>query len=214
VPPVERAGERTGGPDELGPRAAGPRAGDHALQLYTRPLHPELVPLARGRRLEGEGWRARVGLLRDTGHLIELVLTTPGEGPEARRLQPRAVVEVVAPVALDLPAASRIDIRRVGASSSGVFDEGGAVAYVCSWSYEQKDAAEFARVHGKVLAGGPARGERLVVNRGHPENEGLAPFSTLDLVLDPDAGRIDTFVVHAFPADHAFLFVQSVLRTR
>lgn len=192
-------------PDER-TRTHGPRAGDHALQLYTRPLHPELVPLARWRRLEGATWRARVGLLPDTGHLVELIV------PATRGSEPRAIVEVLAPTALDLPPSGRIDIRRVGASASGTLDDDCGVTYACSWSFERRDAADYAGLHARILEAGEPRGERLVVNRGHPENEGPAPFSALDLVHDLDDGRIETFVVHAFPADRAFLFVHTSLR--
>lgn len=199
-------------PDEQRARAHGPRAADHALQLYTRPLHPELVALARWRRLEGATWRARVGLLEETGHLVELV--SPGARSSSRRggAETRAIVEVMAPTALELPPSGRVDIRRVGASASGAIDDDCGVSYACSWSYERRDAADYASLHARILDGGDLRGERLVVNRGHPENDGPAPFSALDLVYDLEAGRLETFVVHAFPADRAFFFVQSSLR--
>lgn len=199
-------------PDELRARPRGPRAAEHALQLYTRALHPELLELARVRRVEGPGWRARVGLLQpDTGHLLEVVFPREEGRPGASS---RAIAEVLAPVALDLPPAGRVDIRRVGASTSGVIDEDCGVVYTCSWSFERVPEEDYARLHADVLCGGPAtRGERLLVNRGHPENDGPAPFSALELDADPDAGRLETFVVHAFPADHAFLFVHSRVRT-
>ncbi|MCO5169260.1 MAG: hypothetical protein M9894_23190 [Planctomycetes bacterium] len=196
-------------PDELRARPQGPRAADHALQLYARALHPELLELARSRRVEGAGWRARVGLLQHTGHLLEVVF--PGE--PGRRGAGRAIAEVLAPVALELPPSGRVDIRRVGASASGLIDEDCGVAYTCSWSFERVPEADYPRLHAHVLEGGPAaRGERLLVNRGHPENDDPAPFSALELAVDPDEGRLETFVVHAFPADRAFLFVHSVVR--
>ncbi len=195
-------------PDELRARPQGPRAMDHALQLYTRPLHPELVALARWRRLEAPTFRARVGLLVETGHLIEVVVPVPA----SRLRESRALVEVLAPVSLDLPPSGRIDIRRVGASTSGTIDEDCGVAYVCSWSFERPSAEEYPALHARILEGAEPRGERLLVNRGHPENDGPAPFSTLDVTLDPDAGQLDVFVVHAFPVDRAFLFVHSRLQ--
>lgn len=195
-------------PDELRARPHGPRASDHALQLYTRALHPELVALARWRRVEAPGFRARVGLLVETGHLIEAVVPVPG----SRRPESRVLVEVLAPISLDLPPAGRIDIRRVGASASGTIDEDCGVSYVCSWSYERPSAEEYPALHARILEGAEPRGERLLVNRGHPENDGPAPFSTLDLAVEPDAGQLDVFVVHAFPVDRAFLFVHSRLR--
>lgn len=202
-------------PDEQRTRTTGPRAADHALQVYTRPLHPELVPLARWRRVEGATWRARVGLLQETGHLLELV--SPGARDAERRsgrggAETRAIVEVVSPTALELPPSGRVELRRVGASASGAIDDDCGVSYACSWSYEQRDAADYASLHARILDGGEVRGERLVVNRGHPENDGPAPFSAMDLIYDLEAGRLETFVVHAFPADRAFLFVQSSLR--
>lgn len=195
-------------PDELRARPHGPRPADHALQLYRRALHPELLALARWRRLEAPTFRARVGLLVDMGHLVEVLVPMP----HARRAESRALVEVLAPVALDLPPSGRIDIRRVGASASGMIDEDCGVNYVCSWSFERQPPAEqeeYARLHARILEGGQRRGERLVINRGHPENDGPAPFSTLEVALDADAGRLDTFVVHAFPVERAFLFVHS-----
>lgn len=195
-------------PDELRARPQGPRAADHALQLYARALHPELVTLARSRRLEVPGLRARVGLLVDTGHLIEAVAPAAGGG---RRAEPKVLVELLAPISLDLPPAGRIDIRRVGASTSGTIDDDCGLPYVCSWSFERARPEEYATLHARILEGTEPRGERLLVNRGHPENEGPAPFSMLDVDLDEDARQLDVFVVHAFPADRAFLFVHTRL---
>lgn len=194
-------------PEEVA-RALGPRAADHAFHVYTRALHPELVPLARARVVEGPTWRARVGLLRDTGHLVELTV----QGTRGRE-EARALVEVVAPIALDLPPGGRVELRRVGGSTTGAVDDDSGVGYVASWSYEQLDVMEFVALHARILEG-RGKGERLVINRGHPENDGPAPFSMLDLVLDAEASRVETFVVHAFPADRAFLFMQSAFSPR
>lgn len=179
----------------------GTRAADHAYMLYARALHPEALSLLRSRRLEGDGWRARVGLVDPAGHLIEVVAAS-GAG---------AAVELVAPRQADLPTLGRLDLRPLGGSTSGALHQALGVEVETSWSFERPpDLAAYRRLHERILASRPRAGERLLVRRGHPENDGPAPFTLLD--VDARDDRLETFAVHAFPADGALFFVQSVFR--
>jgi hypothetical protein len=136
-------------------------------------------------------------LLEDVGHAISFAATgTP----------PAVLVEVVAASSIELPRAGRIELRPLVRPGRNRVKAKSDLLYECSFAVETCSGPEFARRHEKVLAAIP-QGTRLRLDRGHPENEGLSPFSLID--YDAKERSIEAFSVHAFPRERTFVFVQS-----
>jgi hypothetical protein len=163
--------------------------------IYRRPVHPELLPVSRSASLGKPRWKARVHLLEGAGHAISFATAA---GP--------LIVELVALSGLDLPRAGRVDQRPLARTAKDRVKLRGDLLYACTWAVETCAAEEFERRHARVL-GSPPKKERLLIDRAHPENEGPTPFSLVDYEAK-DAG-LETFAVHAFPRERAFVFVQS-----
>lgn len=170
------------------------RARDLVYALYQRGLHPELLPTARSGRVERAAFRARLVLLEGGGHAISF---QSGDS---------VLVEALIPATLELPRTGRVELRPLGRGGRDKVKARGAVLYEGSFALETCAASEFARRHEKILAAAPV-GERLRLDRGHPENEGPGPFSLVD--FEAKERGLDAFTVHAFPRERAFVFVQS-----
>jgi hypothetical protein len=173
------------------------RARDLAYALYRRGLHPELLPLARSEMIAKPTFRATLALLAPGGHAITFASTA-----EAAPV----VVEVLAPAELELPRAGRIELRPLARAGRERVRAKADLLYESSFAVETCAAPEFARRHERVLASQP-QGQRLLFDRGHPENEGPGPFSVIDYEVKERS--LECFTVHAFTRERAFVFVQS-----
>lgn len=204
------------------------RARDLVYALYRRALHPEILPLARTEAVPGSVFRASLMLLEETGHAISFGVAPPEPRPEsseskprtepkpearksAPRAEPRAkvypvLVEVVARNSLELPRAGRVDLRPLAKAGRDRVKTKLELLYECAYAIETCSAAEFLRRHEKILGAEP-QGARLLLDRGHPENDGPNPFSLVD--YETKERSLEAFVVHAFPRERAFVFVQS-----
>jgi hypothetical protein len=136
-----------------------------------------------------------VFLLDGSGHAVSFASAA---GP--------VVQEVVSLRDLALPLGGRVDVRALARTPRDRVRLGGDLAYVCSYAVETTEKEEFVRRHAKILAGSSRR-ERVVLERGHPENDGPTPFSLLE--YEPHEGLLETFAVHAFPRERTFVFVKS-----
>lgn len=174
------------------------RARELVYGLYRRALHPELLPFARTADVKGPVFRAKLLILEDAGHAISFAATKHPAHP--------VLVEVIARASLELPRAGRVDLRPLAKAGRDRVKTKLDLLYETAYAIETCSAAEFARRHEKVLAAEP-QGERLLLDRGHPENEGPSPFSLIDYEIKDRA--LEAFSVHAFPRERAFVFVQS-----
>jgi hypothetical protein len=172
-----------------------PRARDLAYSLYRRPVHPELLPVERVATASRKRWRARIALLDGTGHAVSF---TTGAGA--------VLVELLGVAGLDLPRAGRVDLRPFSRVARDRVKLRGDLLYECAYAVESCAGDEFARRHARILGAKP-QSERIIVERAHPENDGPAPFSLVD--YEGKEASLDTFAVHAFPRERAFVFVQS-----
>lgn len=170
------------------------RARELVYALYQRGLHPELLPAAKSARVDRKPFRARLVLLERSGHSVAF---TAGDA---------ALVEAVIPAALEVPRTGRVELRSLGRGARERVKARGPVLYESAFALETCAATEFARRHRKILEAAPV-GERFLLERGHPENEGPGPFSLVDYEVK-DRG-LDAFAVHAFPRERTFVFVQS-----
>jgi hypothetical protein len=177
---------------------SGARARDLVYGLYRRALHPELLPVARSAEAKSGAFRARLILLEEAGHAVSFAASKHPASP--------VLVEVVARSAIELPRAGRVELRALAKAGRDRVKTKQDLLYECAYAIETCSAAEFARRHEKVLAAEP-QGARLLLDRGHPENEGPAPFSLIDYEAKERA--LDAFSVHAFPRERTFVFVQS-----
>lgn len=174
------------------------RARELVYGLYRRGLHPELLPTAKSETVKGSVWTARLMLLDEAGHAISFTATKHPATP--------VLLEVVTRSELELPRGGRVDLRPLAKAGRDRVKSKLDLLYECAYAIETCSAAEFARRHEKVLAAEP-QGARLLLDRGHPENEGPGPFSVID--YETKERSLDAFVVHAFPRERAFVFVQS-----
>jgi hypothetical protein len=174
------------------------RARDLVYGLYRRALHPELLPVARSETLKGSVFRATLVLLEEAGHAISFAATKHPASP--------VLVEVVARTSVELPRAGRVDLRPLAKAGRDRVKTKLDLLYECAYAIETCSAAEFARRHAKVLSAQP-QGVRLLLDRGHPENDGPNPFSLID--YEAKERSLEAFAVHAFPRERAFVFVQS-----
>jgi hypothetical protein len=175
-----------------------PRARELTYGLYRRGLHPELLPIARSEQATRGPWRAKLMLLEQAGHAISFGAPDLPQAP--------VLVEVVAASAVELPRAGRIDLRPLARVARDRVKSKGDLLYECSYAVEVCSASEFARRHERVLAAKP-QGTRLLLDRGHPENEGPAAFSLVD--YEKKERSLEAFTVHVFPRERAFVYVQS-----
>ncbi|MEZ0228677.1 MAG: DUF2617 family protein [Planctomycetota bacterium] len=174
------------------------RARELVYGLYRRALHPELLPVAKSETVKGSVFKAQLMLLEDAGHAISFAATKHPASP--------VLLEVVTTSALELPRAGRVDLRPLAKAGRDRVKTKLDLLYECAYAIETCSAAEFARRHEKVLAAEP-QGSRLLLDRGHPENDGPDPFSLID--FETKERSLEAFVVHAFPRERAFVFVQS-----
>ncbi len=181
------------------------RARDLVYGLYRRALHPELLPVARTEAVKGSAFRVTLSLLEDAGHAISFAAEPPADR-ERGHAASAVLVEVVAPSTLELPRAGRVDLRPLAKAGRDRVKTKLDLLYECAYAIETCSAAEFARRHDRVLQAEP-QGARLLLDRGHPENDGPAPFSLVD--YETKERGLDAFSVHAYPRERAFVFVQS-----
>jgi hypothetical protein len=174
------------------------KARDLVYALYRRALHPELLPQARSEAVRAPVFRATLALLEEAGHAISFAATQHPASP--------VLVEVVARSSLDLPRAGRVDLRPLARAGRDRVKSKLDLLYECAYAIETCSAAEFARRHEKVLHAEP-QGARVLLDRGHPENDGPNPFSLID--YETKERSLEAFAVHAFPRERAFVFVQS-----
>ncbi len=174
------------------------RARELVYALYRRGLHPELLPRARSETVKAPLFRATLVLLEEAGHAITFAATQHPASP--------VLVEVVARSPLELPRAGRVDLRPFARAGRDRIKSKLDLLYECAYAIETCSAAEFARRHEKVLQAEP-EGARVLLDRGHPENEGPGPFSLID--FETKERSLEAFAVHAFPRERAFVFVQS-----
>jgi hypothetical protein len=171
------------------------RARDLAYSIYRRPVHPELLPVEKAASVGKPRWKARVLLLERTGHAVSFA-SSAGE----------VLLEIVALSGVELPSGGRVDVRPLSRVARDRVKVKGDLLYACSYAVETSAPDEFARRHAKILGAKP-KGQRLLVERAHPENDGPSPFSLVD--WEAKESSLETFAVHAFPRERAFVFVQS-----
>jgi hypothetical protein len=174
------------------------RARDLVYALYRRGLHPELLPRASSEGVTTPLFRATLTLLEEAGHALSFAATSHPASP--------VLVEVVARSSLELPRAGCVDLRPLARAARDRVKAKLDLLYECAYAIETCSAAEFARRHEKILHAEPQRA-RLLLDRGHPENEGPRPFSLID--YETKERSLEAFAVHAFPREKAFVFVQS-----
>jgi len=174
-----------------------PRVRDLVVQLYGRPLHPELFDVLAARTISREDYRLTVYITR-TGHVIswadEDVFLT----------------EVAAAADQELPTKRRFLSHRLRNEQSAQFTGMHGVSYQVSFQAEVLTPEIFAHVHDEILVDGGKRG--LLHHFPSHNRLVLPPLGFVTAEARPGCLFLSSF--HTFPTEYTVVKTQSLIEKK
>ncbi|MBI3412076.1 MAG: DUF2617 family protein [Planctomycetes bacterium] len=173
-----------------------PRVAELVLQVYGRPLHPELFDILASRHIQRESYDLSVRITR-TGHVIswrrgDLFLTE------------------VTDAGLSLSQVRRLFSQPMRGEHSGRLNLGCGFIYQMNFQVETLTPEIFLHVHDEILADGSKRG--LLHNFRPNHRLAVSPLGHISAEARPGCLFLSTF--HTFPEENTVVKTQSMIEQK
>lgn len=174
-----------------------PRVNDLVIQLYGRPVHPELFEILESRTFQRDDYQLTLWITR-TGHVITW------------RNRYQWLTEVTAASEQPLPRARRLLSYRMRGEHGGSITCGEAISYQMIFQVETLRPEIFLQVHHEIVADGSKRG--LLCSFQAQERFGLPPLGFIAMESRADCLFLATF--HTFPEEYTVVKSQSLIEKK
>jgi hypothetical protein len=174
-----------------------PRVSELVLQLYGRPLHPELFEIRAARKVQRDDCELTIRITR-TGHVITF------ENVDV------FLTEVTAAADQELPEKRRLLASRIRGEQTRALQCAHGVSYQMSFQVETLPPEIFLHVHDEILADGGKRG--LLHNFSPHHRLALAPLGYI--AVEGRAGCLFLSTFHTFPDEHTIVKTQSLIERK
>ena len=174
-----------------------PRVSELVLNLYGRPLHPELFDILGTRKVQREDYELTVRITR-TGHVISF------ENADVH------LTEVTAAADQELPHKRRLLAAKVRGEQCKALACAHGIHYQVSFQVEVLPPEIFLHVHDEIMADGAKRG--LLHNFQPHHRLALAPLGYIAVEGRADCLFLSSF--HTFPDEHTVVKTQSLIERK
>ncbi|MBL8793472.1 MAG: DUF2617 family protein [Planctomycetia bacterium] len=174
-----------------------PRVSDLVIQLYGRPLHPELFDILAVRKVRHGDTQLTVRITR-TGHVISW------ENADVH------LTEVTAAADQELPSKRRLFGQKLRGEQCRALPCAHGVHYQMSFQVEVLPPEIFLHIHDEILADGAKQG---ILHNFQPHHRlSLAPLGYIAVESRADCLFLSSF--HTFPDEHTIVKTQSLIEHR
>lgn len=174
-----------------------PRVSDLVIQLYGRPLHPELFDILSVRKVRHADADLTVRITR-TGHVISW------ENADVH------LTEVTASAEQELPVKRRLFGSKLRGEQCRTLPCAHGIHYQMSCQVEVLPPEIFLHIHDEILADGAKRG---ILHNFQPHHRlSLAPLGYIAVESRADCLFLSSF--HTFPDEHTIVKTQSLIERR
>lgn len=171
-----------------------PKVSELALQLFGRPLHPELFEVFAARQVRRDEYEATIQIT-DSSHMITW---------QSRQM---CLAEVTSSLEHPLPRKRRLLLHPLrGERTPDRLQCAGGIVYQVSFQLERLQPAVFWHVHEELAQEGSRRG--LLYQFRTSSRITLGPLSYIN--FEPRARSLSVQAYHTFPEDYAIVKTQSL----